>query len=62
MDLLVLGHRKMSTFKSRIMDTIDEGIINHVQCPVLVARKLWNNFYDCYLRLLFKQSNTINIV
>ena len=38
-DLLVLGHRKMSTFKSRIMDSVDEGIINHVECPVLVVPK-----------------------
>ena len=26
MDLIILGHRKMNTFKSRIMDSIDEGI------------------------------------
>ena len=38
-DLLVLGHRKMSTFKSRIMDSVDEGMINHVECPVLVVPK-----------------------
>ena len=38
-DLLVLGHRKMSTFKSRLMDSIDEGIVNHAQCPVLVVPK-----------------------
>ena len=38
-DLLVLGHRKMSTFKSRLMDSVDEGIVNHAQCPVLVVQK-----------------------
>ena len=39
MDLLILGHRKMNTFKSRIMDSIDEGISNLVACPVLVVQK-----------------------
>ena len=38
-DLLVLGHRKMSTFKSNLMDSIDEGIVNHAHCPVLVVPK-----------------------
>ena len=38
-DLLVLGHRKMSTFKSSLMDSIDEGIVNHAHCPVLVVPK-----------------------
>ena len=37
--LLVLGHRKMSTFKSNLMDSIDEGIVNHAHCPVLVIPK-----------------------
>ena len=39
MDLIILGHRKMNTFKSRIMDSIDEGISNLVSCPVLVVQK-----------------------
>ena len=30
---------KMNTFKSRIMDSIDEGISNLVACPVLVVQK-----------------------
>ena len=38
-DLLVLGHRKMSTFKSNLMDSIDEGIVNHAHCPVHVVQK-----------------------
>jgi len=40
MNLIVLGHRKMSLFKSHIMDSVDEGIINLVSCPVLVVQKL----------------------
>ena len=39
MALIILGHRKMNTFKSRIMDSIDEGISNLVACPVLVVQK-----------------------
>ena len=38
-DLLIVGHRKMSEFKSRFMDSIDEGIANLVPCPVLVVQK-----------------------
>lgn len=38
-DLLVLGHRRMSTFKSNLMDSVDEGIVNHAKCPVLVVPK-----------------------
>lgn len=38
-DLLILGHRRMSTFKSNIMDSVDEGIVNHAKCPVLVVPK-----------------------
>ena len=38
-DLLIVGHRKMSEFKSRFMDSIDEGIANLVPCPVLVVLK-----------------------
>ena len=37
--LVILGHRKQTTFKSRIMDSIDEGISNLVSCPVLVVQK-----------------------
>jgi nucleotide-binding universal stress UspA family protein len=38
-DLLIVGHRKMSKFKSSFMDSIDEGITNLVSCPVLVVQK-----------------------
>ena len=38
-DLVILGHRKQTTFKSQIMDSIDEGISNLVACPVLVVQK-----------------------
>lgn len=38
-DLLIVGHRKMSKFKSSLMDSIDEGITNLVSCPVLVVQK-----------------------
>ncbi len=38
-DLVILGHRKQTTFKSQIMDSIDEGISNLVSCPVLVVQK-----------------------
>lgn len=38
-DMLIVGHRKMSTFKSHIMDSVDEGIVNNASCPVLVVQK-----------------------
>ena len=38
-DMLVLGHRKMSTFKASFMDSVDEGIANLVSCPVVVIQK-----------------------
>ena len=38
-DLLIVGHRKMSEFKANFMDSVDEGIINIVACPVLVVQK-----------------------
>ena len=38
-DLLVVGHRKMSQFKSSLMDSVDEGIANLISCPVLVVQK-----------------------
>jgi len=38
-DLLIVGHRKMSDFKSGISDSTDEGITNEVPCPVLVVEK-----------------------
>lgn len=38
-DLLILGHRRMNTFKSNIMDSVDEGIVNYAKCPVLVVPK-----------------------
>ena len=37
-DLLVLGHRRMSTFKANFMDSIDEGIANLAPCPVVVVQ------------------------
>ncbi len=37
-DLLVLGHRRMSTFKANFMDSIDEGIANLEPCPVVVVQ------------------------
>lgn len=38
-DLLILGHRRMNTFKEMFFDSIDEGIVNRVNCPVLVVPK-----------------------
>ncbi len=38
-DLLILGHRRMNLFKEHFFDSIDEGIVNHVTCPVLVVPK-----------------------
>jgi len=38
-DLLILGHQRMSYFKEHFMDSIDEGIVNHVACPVMVVQK-----------------------
>ncbi len=38
-DLIILGHRKMSSFKEKFFDSVDEGIINNVVCPVLVVPK-----------------------
>jgi nucleotide-binding universal stress UspA family protein len=38
-DLLILGHRRMSTFKANFLDSVDEGIVNKVNCPVLVVPK-----------------------
>lgn len=38
-DLLILGHRRMNTFRQNFFDSIDEGIVNHVQCPVLIVPK-----------------------
>ena len=38
-NLIILGHRKMSTFKSHIMDSVDEGISNLISCPVLIVQK-----------------------
>ena len=38
-DLLILGHSKMSTFKANFFDSVDEGIVNKAHCPVLVVSK-----------------------
>jgi|TARA_B110000263_G_C14888508_1_gene320668 nucleotide-binding universal stress UspA family protein len=34
-DMLILGHRKMNTFKASFSDSVDEGIANLVSCPVV---------------------------
>ena len=38
-DLIVLGHRKQSFFKEHFFDSVDEGIVNKADCPVLVVPK-----------------------
>ena len=38
-DLLVLGHKRMSSFKASFMDSTDEGVVNLIECPVLVVQK-----------------------
>ncbi len=38
-DLLILGHRRMNTFKMNFLDSVDEGIVNNTNCPVLVVPK-----------------------
>ncbi|MDP7095535.1 MAG: universal stress protein, partial [Candidatus Marinimicrobia bacterium] len=38
-DLLILGHRKQSLFKKNFFDSVDEGIVNHASCPVMVIPK-----------------------
>ncbi len=38
-DLLILGHRRLNFFKENFFDSVDEGIVNHVSCPVLVIPK-----------------------
>lgn len=38
-DMLILGHRKRSTFKDQFFDSVDEGIVNRVECPVVVVPK-----------------------
>ena len=38
-DMLIVGHEKMSDFKSSIIDSTDEDITNSVPCPVLVVQK-----------------------
>ncbi len=38
-DLLVVGHSKVSGLIERIKDTLDERIVNRVNCPVLVVPK-----------------------
>ena len=38
-DMLVLGHRRMSKLKANITDSMDEGITNIIACPVLVVQK-----------------------
>ena len=35
-DVLILGHRKVSVFQEIITDSIDEWIVNKVNCPVLI--------------------------
>ena len=38
-DMLILGHRKQSSFKEHFFDSVDEGIVNHANCPVMVIPK-----------------------
>jgi len=38
-DLLVIGHRRANFFKQNLFDSIDEGIVNHAECPILVVAK-----------------------
>jgi len=38
-DLLILGHRKQNSFKKHFFDSVDEGIVNHSYCPVMVILK-----------------------
>ena len=38
-DLLILGHKKLSGGTEYISDTIDERIVNRVDCPVLIVQK-----------------------
>mgnify|MGYP003960386991 FL=1 len=38
-DLLVLGHKRMSSFKASFMDSTDEGVVNLIECPVIVVQK-----------------------
>lgn len=38
-DLLILGHRIHNTFKDHFFDSVDEGIVNKVKCPILVIPK-----------------------
>ncbi|MBT3478357.1 MAG: universal stress protein [Candidatus Marinimicrobia bacterium] len=38
-DILILGHRKQNYFKKNFFDSIDEGILNKANCPVLVVPK-----------------------
>ncbi len=38
-DLLILGHQKVNAFRENFFDSVDEGIINRVSCPVLVVPK-----------------------
>jgi nucleotide-binding universal stress UspA family protein len=39
MDLLIMGHAKVRGLTERITDTIDERIVNHIDCPVLIVPK-----------------------
>lgn len=38
-DLLILGHRKQNSFNKHFFDSIDEGIVNHASCPIMVIPK-----------------------
>ena len=37
-DLLILGHDRMGKMKALLTDSIDEMIVNNVNCPVLIFR------------------------
>ncbi len=38
-DMLILGHPRRSTFKDKFFDSVDEGIVNRVNCPVVIVPK-----------------------
>jgi len=37
-DLIVTGTRGMTGFKKLILGSVSSGLVNHAQCPVLIAR------------------------
>ena len=37
-DLIVLGSRGRSTFKSLLLGSVSDGVLHHAHCPVLIVR------------------------